>query len=235
MTAIDASGLNKAHTKLVDLAFADFRKLVIPLAGLPANQVREAMLAGFPVLVEKYGDVAAAAAAEFYQDARAAAIGGSFDAVLAMAGDPEELRKLVLWATSELPETGLPEVAQSKLSGILQQQVVGRSRDTILLNVKKDPEKPRWARVPRGAKTCAFCMMLASRGFEYASRKSASTTFHAHCDCAVVPGWGENPKVRGYRPEKFRKIYDASAVSGDLKATLANMRRDFPDLVSDAT
>lgn len=235
MTAIDVSGLNEAHTKLVDLAFADFRKLVIPLAELPANQVREAMLAGFPVLVEKYGEVAAAAAAEFYQDARAAAIGGSFDALLSAVDDVEDVRKQILWATSELPESGLSEVAQSKLSGILQQRVIDRSRETVLLNVKRDPLKPRWARVPRGAKTCAFCMMLASRGFEYVSRKSASTTFHAHCDCVVVPGWGENPKVRGYRPEKFRKIYDASAVSGDLKATLANMRRDFPDLVSDAT
>ena len=235
MTAIDASGLNKAHTKLFDLAFADFRKLVIPLAELPANQVREAMLAGFPVLVEKYGDVAAAAAAEFYQDARAAAIGGSFDAVLAVAGDPEELQKLVLWATRDLPEAGVPEAAQSKLSGILQQRVIDRSRETVLLNAKRDPLKPRWARVPRGAKTCAFCMMLASRGFEYVSRSSAGMRFHAHCDCVVVPGWGEKPKGLGYRPEKLKKIYDASAVSGDLKATLSNMRRDFPDLVSDAS
>lgn len=236
MATIDVSGLNKAHTKLFDLAFADFRKLVIPLAELPANQVREAMLAGFPVLVERYGDVAAAAAAEFYEEARAAAIGGNYQALLSAVGDVEELRRLLLWGMQSLPETGVTQSVSSKLGGILQQQVVNRSRDTILLNVKKDPEKPRWARVPTGAKTCAFCMLLASRGFEYSTRESAgSNKFHTHCDCAIVPGWGENPRVRGYKPEKFKKVYEASVVSGDLKETLSNMRKQFPDLVTDST
>lgn len=44
-------------------------------------------------------------------------------------------------------------------------QTVGRL--TMQRAVANDPTKPRWARVPRGAKTCAFCLMLASRGFAY--------------------------------------------------------------------
>lgn len=42
-------------------------------------------------------------------------------------------------------------------------QTVGRL--TMQRAVANDPTKPRWARVPRGAKTCAFCLMLASLSF----------------------------------------------------------------------
>ena len=233
---VDAVKLNKSHSKVFALALADFRSVIAKMDSLPADEIRELLLESFPALVERYGDVAAAAAAEFYEEARAAAIGGNYQALLSAVGDVEELRRLLLWGMQSLPETGVTQSVSSKLGGILQQQVVNRSRDTILLNVKKDPEKPRWARVPTGAKTCAFCMLLASRGFEYSTRESAgSNKFHAHCDCAIVPGWGENPRVRGYKPEKFKKVYEASVVSGDLKETLSNMRKQFPDLVTDST
>lgn len=44
----------------------------------------------------------------------------------------------------------------------------------------------RYARVPTGAETCPFCIMLASRGFVYHSEAAAR---HAHpgCNCVVVP------------------------------------------------
>lgn len=74
----------------------------------------------------------------------------------------------------------------------------------------------RWARVIRGEYTCGFCIMLASRGAVYRTRKAAAVrrlsygkgrdefnsgvsmmdaldgSFHYHCDCEVVPVFDVN-------------------------------------------
>ena len=69
-----------------------------------------------------------------------------------------------------------------------------------------------YARVPSGLETCAFCFMLASRGFVYKSERSAKIsqrtgdTYHVNCDCVIVPGAkgkGGDPRVsiEGYNPK----------------------------------
>lgn len=45
-----------------------------------------------------------------------------------------------------------------------------------------------YARVPTGARTCTYCMMLASRGFAYHSESTAKQGDHRQCDCLIVPG-----------------------------------------------
>ena len=45
-----------------------------------------------------------------------------------------------------------------------------------------------FARVPTGAETCTYCMMLASRGFVYRSAESAGHADHRGCNCMIVPG-----------------------------------------------
>ncbi len=47
---------------------------------------------------------------------------------------------------------------------------------------------PAFARVPTGAETCTYCMMLASRGFAYHSADSAGHADHRGCNCMIVPG-----------------------------------------------
>ena len=66
-------------------------------------------------------------------------------------------------------------------------------------NAKKDPAKPRYGRVPSGAETCGFCLMLASFGFNCNSVEAASHT-HEHCNCVIVSNYGK-VSVQGYYPE----------------------------------
>ena len=64
--------------------------------------------------------------------------------------------------------------------------------ETIIANVGRDrDEGAMFARVPTGTETCAFCLMLASRGAVYHSRKTAGEFkhFHRNCDCKVVPSF----------------------------------------------
>lgn len=64
----------------------------------------------------------------------------------------------------------------------------------------------RYARVP-GGKSCAFCLMLASRGFVYHSRASAGgggEHYHAHCCCRIVAG-KKDTDIEGYNLEKLNR------------------------------
>lgn len=100
-----------------------------------------------------------------------------------------------------------------------------------MADIAGDPTQPRWARVPRGRVTCAFCTMLAGRGFVYTSEEAAGgglgNTYHNHCDCEPIPTWGE-VKLSGYNPDKLDAIYQqakAQAPDGSgYRDILAKMR-----------
>ena len=67
----------------------------------------------------------------------------------------------------------------------------------------------RFARVPTGAETCPFCLMLAGRGAVYHTRKTAGEFrhFHRRCDCKVVPGFEDDPDaeiVKGFSSAGLR-------------------------------
>lgn len=75
------------------------------------------------------------------------------------------------------------------------------AQDAMIENCGK--AKLRFARVPSGFETCAFCYMLASRGFVYRSEISAgrSHDFHPNCNCTIVPGAKGRTKIDGYDPQ----------------------------------
>ena len=93
--------------------------------------------------------------------------------------------------------------------------------ETIVANVGRDKDKgARFARVPTGLETCAFCLMLASRGAVYHTRKTAGEFrhFHRRCDCKVVPGFEADPDaeiVEGFSPAGLRdRIGQIEQVTG---------------------
>lgn len=110
---------------------------------------------------------------------------------------------------------------------------VGRAANkTIIRNAERDYSKGvRYARVPTGKETCGFCLMLASRGFDYTSRKAAgdmgfaSNRFHDRCDCRVVAG-DELTTVEGYDPDWLYDVYL------DARSTIdpASIRREMAGL-----
>lgn len=83
------------------------------------------------------------------------------------------------------------------------------ARLTQRFTSEKDPSKPRYARVPQGA-TCAFCIMLASRGFVYWSEESAGKFhgYHRDDNCQIVSSWG-GMRVNGYDPDGMKARYEA--------------------------
>ena len=72
--------------------------------------------------------------------------------------------------------------------------------DNMVMNC--DANNVRYARVPSGFETCAFCFMLASRGFVYLSEAKArgEHAYHDNCDCCIVPGAKGRTRIDGYDP-----------------------------------
>lgn len=65
-------------------------------------------------------------------------------------------------------------------------------REGMIASVQAaDPVNGRWARVARGGTTCAFCLLLVSRGPVY-TRDTAVFESHPKCDCYAVPVIGRN-------------------------------------------
>lgn len=110
------------------------------------------------------------------------------------------------------------------------------ANSTVMFNTRRDGTKGvRYARVPMGVETCAFCIMLASRGFVYYSKKTAGENehMHPHCNCKIVPGF-EGDVIEGYDNKVYLNIYEAAATgykSGDRGRNLDNilnyMRREI--------
>lgn len=59
------------------------------------------------------------------------------------------------------------------------------------------PGDVAYARVPTGAETCTYCMMLASRGFAYRSMESAGHADHRGCNCLIVAGVHGSTTIEG--------------------------------------
>lgn len=114
------------------------------------------------------------------------------------------------------------------------------NRLTIQRDMRADPTHPRWARVPQGSKTCAFCMMLASRGFAYTSDETAGRDkggnyYHDDCKCAVVPSWGKQ-KLAGYDETALKRTYKDMKTLADREygGDLLKAYRSTPGLCTDS-
>ncbi|WP_136191987.1 EndoU domain-containing protein [Actinomyces procaprae] len=213
-------------------------------AGWDPTRIRAALLEVFPALCQQYGDVVATAAAEWYEQTRAAEIGGTYEAVLA---EPVPLARLEgsVRAAAHYVYTGELDLARTMLLGSLQRYVMDQGRGTITRNAARDKACHKWARVPSGPSTCAWCAMLASRGWVYASAESAGgdgNRYHDHCDCQIVPSWkAKDPSIAGYDPDGLKAKYDEArriVVSSGQSPTAENiaaaMRKRYPGEFTDS-
>ena len=95
-------GNEKRFSQAVDAASRFARDELLQLAekvdGMDPVQARDALKAIVPAIVEKYGNMAAAAAADYYERERAEAVGSSYHATLATPVDAEAIRASVGFA-----------------------------------------------------------------------------------------------------------------------------------------
>lgn len=166
----------------------------------------------------KYGEGASAAAAEMYDAIAVASKAKVPPAVPAPTATYGEVAKTVNGTLKQNPEI---------VPGAVGRLVKTAGVDTTMQNAIRDGAY--WAWVPRGD-TCAFCIMLASNGWQKASAKALKNGhaehIHANCDCTYVVRFGNDLFVEGYDPQQYLDMYQ-NADGTRWQDKLNSMRRDF--------
>ena len=169
-------------------------------------------------LATKYGEAAAELACEMY-DALAAVTGATVaPAIPAATATMQETAKAVVGTL----KTGNNEIVSSAVGRIVKMAGV----DTTMQNALRDGAE--WAWIPVGD-TCAFCITLASRGWQRASKKALkgghAEHIHANCDCTYAIRF-DNSEVEGYDPREYEELY-YGADGSTPKERINAMRREF--------
>ena len=177
-------------------------------------ECRDLVLQALAAVMPTYTTMAAQASADFYDAARELALGERLGSVAISDYDPRKtegaVRGFVRFVLRDDIQTFNDQVLQR-----IDYEMKRSANMSVVENGRRDPKKVRYARVPTGAETCDFCLMLASRGFVYQSESTASASHvHSHCDCRVTPGW-DGMEVEDYDP---RSIYDRWQDAIDAKA-----------------
>lgn len=149
-------------------------------------------------LVTKYGEGSAELACQMY-DALAEAQGVTLPAAEpAPTATYGEMTGMVK-ATQDSPAN-----LQSGVSRMVKQA----GADTTAHNAIRDGAE--WAWVPHGD-ACPFCRMLASNGWQKASKnllkKGHAQHIHANCDCEFAVRFSREFDVSGYDPEEYLRQY----------------------------
>ena len=182
----------EARQGLVDLtrlAEADLRRMWMRLANLPADEVRDALLAYLPALAATYGGAAGALGADWYDDVREEAdVPGSFRATPAPLPGTARFEALARWGVDPLfRDAPDPAAAFVLIAGGMQRTIANAHRMTVVESSQRDPAAEGWRRIGVGS-NCGFCNMLIGRGAVY---KEATVTFksHDHCNCIAGPAF----------------------------------------------
>lgn len=188
----------------------------------PVGQIRTEVVSLMNAYCQAASDVGARVSSEFYNGLRQMVLGKDTTLSLQSGRSPEATERAVRAFVQKLVDEGEDGIAE--FEDLLLERVEYETKRAVayntIENARRDPDRPRFARVPQGEKTCDFCLMLASRGPVYLTAESAGayTKFHAHCDCKVVPFWdtvkdgfsrrrGRGMSIEGYDPDALYKQY----------------------------
>ena len=214
ISSAEFAAYNRAVARIGDKAASDVESSVLAWCRANASatvaEKREAAKLIMDGYIQGYDDIAAEFAAEWY-DHRAQKSGVALDQAITMTTyKPESVDDVARYQAKKLAKGDDAEFA--KACGEFARNDAFRSlNETIVANVGRDRDKgARFARVPTGFETCTFCLMLASRGAVYHTRKSAGEFKHFHrgCDCKVVPSFDPDSDaelVEGVRPKELRE------------------------------
>lgn len=178
-------------------------------------------------LVSKYGDASSELACEMYDELADYWKANVPAAEPAATATYAEVETAVRGSIKQSPDGNLISSATERL-------VKQAGADTTIKNAIRDGAY--WAWVPSGD-TCAFCITLASRGWQKASKKvlkgDHAQHIHAHCNCTFAVAFNEAQQHAYdyvYDPDKYLEMYN-NADGSTPDAKIREIRRQiYPDI-----
>ena len=177
---------------------------------------REDLLDYAYVVSSKYGNASAAISAEMY------------DAIAILQGAkvaPAELEPVPSFHEVAKTVNGVLKTSHNseELSSAVGRLVKQTGTRTTMRNARRDGAQFAW--VPSGD-TCAFCITLASNGWQNARKADHKEHIHSNCDCTYAIRFDKTSTVQGYNPEEYYRQYkDADGSKPNDK--INSMRRKY--------
>lgn len=176
---------------------------------------RAAMTERAYALSTTYGEASAALACEMY------------DAVAVLEGaelPPAEPAPTATWEETSDAVYGAADRSRNLeyLSGVVGRLVKQAGADTTLRNAARDHAEFAW--IPMGTETCAFCIALASRGWQPASGDLSgghAEHIHENCFCEFAVRHDRGTRFPGFDPQKYLDMYYGADLDGE-RPTAAN-------------
>lgn len=157
-------------------------------------------------LTTKYGEAAAALACEMYDEIVVADSFFAPSAIPAATASVSEVANAIEAAAGIAPE----QIAQ-----IVGRFVKRTAADTTLQNGLRDGAEFAW--IPHGD-TCAFCIILASRGWRRVSKDTLKNGhaehIHNNCDCEYAIRFDSDTQYASYDYKKYEDIYYGASTEG---------------------
>lgn len=166
----------------------------------------------------KYGEGAAALACDMYD---AAALASKAKVKAALPAETATYGEVAKSVYGTMNASGNPDMVANAVARLVKRTGV----DTTMKNAIRD--RAEWAWIPHGD-TCAFCIMLASQGWQPASKAALkgghAEHIHANCDCTYAIRFDTKSKVTGYNPSEYLAEYKG-ADGNTPEEKLNSMRR----------
>lgn len=210
---------NKYRNKLASLSdkAADAMDKYLTSRGGYENIDRDELIAYAYGLATKYGEGTAALSAEMYDEV--AAVSGVYvpAADVAETASYSEVAKTV---NGVIKNTGSSKVLSDSVGRLVKRA----GADTTLKNSQRDGAQFAW--IP-GGDGCAFCLTLASRGWQNISANSwkngHAEHIHPNCTCTYAIRFDGKSNVKGYDPDKYLEMYESA--EGDTSREKINSIR----------
>lgn len=212
---ITETSWNKYIEKLsgISQTAADKMQKYIDLHG---TENRQALIEYANALIAHYGEASGALSCQMYEEL------ASVQGVTVPTAEPAELPA---YGETAKAINGTLKQSAASLPGTVSRLVKQSGADTTLKNAIRDGAEAAW--VPHGD-TCAFCITLASRGWERISKKTLKNGhaehIHAHCDCEYAVRFDGKSTVEGYDPDKYLEMYE-NAEGATPEEKINSMRR----------
>lgn len=203
--------------KLGTKASEEFRDYFLKRPGGIGSASREEVIDVAYALVTKYGEGATYLACELYDEiAELSGVSVPY-AIPAPTATYNETAKAINGCLKQSPTGQLVE-------SVVKRLVKQAGADTTLQNAIRDHAEFAW--IPDGG-ACAFCITLASRGWQRASKSALKGNhaehIHANCQCEYAIRFGDKGNVEGYNPEEYAKMYYSE--SGNSQQKINAIRR----------
>ena len=153
-------------------------------------------------LSTKYGEGTASLAAQMYDDIARVSKKELPSAEVAQTASLGEIKRAVNAVTENV-------TTDKNVASVVSKSVKQAGADTMLKNAIRDGAQFAW--VP-GGDGCAYCLMIASKGWQNASKSVLSGNhaehIHPNCMCEFVIRFDKDSGVKGYDPTEYKKVFE---------------------------